>query len=302
MTRPGLNARDIEIFCTIIRCRTLSAAAEQLHVTQPALSKALRHCEDRLGYLLFHRAGGRLNPTAEALALLPAADEVYRKLQNFSAFSQEIGGRHGGILRIGATSSVASSIVPRAIARLRRDLPGVFVVLQMLAMPELEVALATGRVDIGIALSPIMAPARETIELDRIPCVVLLRRENKYADRPAMRLHDLAGLSEVGFSQGQDFGRAVAIAFSAAGVPRQLQIECGTTTTAMALVRAGGDFAIVDAFAREYLPADMVAPLLEPRLLRPMMIAQSPGSGTPDLAERFTLILSAMVSDSISNL
>ena len=59
-----MNAREIEVFVTIMRCRTLSAAAEQLHVTQPALSKALRHCEDRLGYRLFHRSGGRLSPTA----------------------------------------------------------------------------------------------------------------------------------------------------------------------------------------------------------------------------------------------
>lgn len=297
-----MNARDVEIFCTIIRCRTLSAAAEQLCVTQPALSKALRHCEDRLGYKLFHRAGGRLNPTAEALALLPAAEELQRKLQNFSAFSHEIGGRNGGILRIGATSSVAHSIVPRAIAQLRRDLPAVFVVLHMLAMPELEVALASGRVDIGVALSPIMAATREATEIGSVPCVVLMKGDNPLASRPSVGLRDLGGLSEVGFGPAQDFGRAIAQAFAAQGLERPLQVECNTTTLAMALVRAGGDFAIVDAFARDYLPADLVAPLLDPPLLRPVMLVQSPGTGTPDLAARFATVLKGFVTDTVQNL
>lgn len=286
-----MNAREIEIFCTVMRCGTLSAAAEQLHVSQPALSQALRHCEDRLGYRLFHRIGGRLKPTAEANALLPAATELYRKLESFAARAAETGGRHGGILRIGATSSVASSIVPEAIARLRQEMPGVFIVLQMLAMPELETALASGRVDIGIALSPILAPASKTTEVARIPCVVLLRQEHQLAGRARLTLADLAGMPEIGFSHTQDFGRAIAGAFRQACIERNLQVECGSTTTALALVRTGGDFAIVDAFTRDYLPASMAAPLLDPPLLRPMTLVQAPGSGTPALGERFRAIL-----------
>lgn len=297
-----MNAREIEIFCTVMRCGTLSAAAEQLHVTQPALSQALRHCEDRLGYRLFHRIGGRLKPTAEANALLPAATELYRKLESFAARAAETGGRNGGILRIGATSSVASSIVPRAVAQLRRDMPGVFIVLQMLAMPELETALASGRVDIGIALSPILVPASETIEIARIPCVVLMRRDHPLAGRTVVALPELAGLPEIGFSHTQDFGRAIAAAFRAAGIERNLNLECGTTTTALALVKAGGDFAIVDAFTREYLPEGMVAPLLAPALLRPMTLVQAPGSGTPALAERFRTILGDLARAALAGL
>lgn len=292
-----MNAREIEIFCTIMRCRTLSAAAEQLHVTQPALSKALRHCEDRLGYRLFHRIGGRLNPTAEANMLLPAADDVFRKMRSFSIFSGEIGGRTGGVLRVGATSSLASSIVPRAVARLKQEAPGAFVVLQMLAMPELEHALSSRRVDLGIALSPIMAPARESIEITRVPCVVLTRRDHPLAQRAFVTMADLAGLPEVGFGAGQDFGRSVMAAFRDAGVLRRLEVECGTTTTALALVRAGCGFAIVDGFTREYLPEDVVACRLEPAILRPMVLAQSPGSGTPALTDRFEAILTEMARD-----
>ncbi len=116
-----MNAREIELFRAIMHCRTLSAAAQMLHVTQPALSKVLRHCEDRLGYLLFHRTAGRLVPTAEANALILDADRMYQQIQGFGALARELGGRSGGILREGATSSLATSLVPRAVARLRQE-------------------------------------------------------------------------------------------------------------------------------------------------------------------------------------
>lgn len=295
-----MNPREIEIFVTIMRCRTLSAAAEQLHVTQPALSKALRHCEDRLGYRLFHRIGGRLNPTAEAQALIATADEVYRKMRAFAGFAAEIGGHAGGILRIGASSSVASSIVPRAIAALRREMPGVHVVLQMLAVPELEEALAAQRVDLGVALSPILAPVQHSAVVAHIPCVVLVQRGHPLARRDAVALADLTGLAEIGFGPGQDFGRSISAAFASAGLKRSIEIEVGTTTAALALVRAAGGYAIVDAFTRDYLPDDMVALALEPVIARPLTVAHSPGSGTPALAHRFRAILTELTAAMIA--
>jgi DNA-binding transcriptional LysR family regulator len=181
-------------------------------------------------------------------------------------------------------------------------MPGVHVVLQMLAVSELEEALAAQRVDLGVALSPIMAPVQQTKEIGRIPCVVLLQREHPLSARSSVSLQDLSNTPEIGFGLGQDFGRSIAAAFSGAGLERSLEIEVGTTTTAMAQVRAGGGFAIVDAFSREYLPSDMVACRLEPELSRPLTLAHSPGSGTPALADRFEALLVELTRASIAAL
>ena len=144
-----MTAREIEIFRSVMHCRSLMAAADMLHVTQPALSKALRHCEDRLGYQLFHRRGGRLVPTAEANALLLDADRVHAQIQGFSALARSVSGRLGGVLRVGATSSLASSLIPRALAALQREFTQAHIVLHMLPVPELEPALLARRVDLG---------------------------------------------------------------------------------------------------------------------------------------------------------
>jgi len=289
-----MTAREIELFRTIMRCRTLSAAAALLHVTQPALSKALRHCEDRLGYQLFHRSGGRLVPTTEALALIDDAERVYQNIQSFGALAQEVGGRTGGILRLGATSSLSASLVPRVVAALREEFPTAHVVLQMLPVTQLEQALLTRRVDLGVALSPLQVPGLETVQVGSTRCVVLVRRDHPLAREPAIGPAQLVGLAESGFGNMHDFGRSISTAFERAGVERRLAIEVGTTTTALSMVRAGGGFAVVDGLTLDYLPPEVVARPFLPELRRPVMLVQAEGSGTPSLANRFRTLLEAL--------
>ena len=54
-----MNLRQVEIFCAVMRCRTVTAAAHELSISQPAVSNALKQLESHLGFLLFERIGGR---------------------------------------------------------------------------------------------------------------------------------------------------------------------------------------------------------------------------------------------------
>jgi len=78
-----VNARQIEVFRTIMRCGTLTSAAQALNVSQPALSQLLLHAEDQLGFPLFRRLRGRLVPTPEAMQLFPEAERLHRDLESF---------------------------------------------------------------------------------------------------------------------------------------------------------------------------------------------------------------------------
>lgn len=288
-----MTPREIEIFRAVMHYRTVSAAAEVLGVTQPALSKALRHCEDRLGYQLFRRAGGRLVPTAEARALIGEADRLHGQMVSFGGLARAIGGRAGGVLRLGATSSLSMSLVPRAVAQLRREFTDARMVVFNLAVPELEEALLMRRVDVGVALSPLVVPGLEVTEIGRVPCVALVPADHELAARPFLRPAELVELPEVGFGTAQDFGRSVESAFQRDGVQRRLAVEVGATTGAVAMVRAGAGFAIVDALTRDYLPQGVAARPLRPELHRRVLLVRTEAAGTSALTERFQSLLEA---------
>ncbi len=281
-----------------MRCRTLSAAAEVLHVSQPALSKAVRHCEDRLGYPLFLRRAGRLVPTAQAEELLPEVERLFREMQGLKALARELGGGGGGVLRIGATSSLAVSAVPKAIAALRREHPAARIVFHLLPVSELAEALVARRIDLGVALSPIGLPGLETSEIGTTSCVVLIRTQHPLARRKQLGPKHLAGEPEIGFGSWLDFGRSLDAAFEQAGIERRVAIEVGTTLSAMALVREGAGVAVVDGLSARDLPPGVVARPFVPALRRRILLVRAVGLGTSKLASSFIAALRAALPGS----
>ena len=76
-----MRLRHIEIFQAIRQTGSVSAAAQLLHVSQPAVTKVLQHAELQLGFPLFLRVRGKLQPTPEALALESEVEKVTESLQ-----------------------------------------------------------------------------------------------------------------------------------------------------------------------------------------------------------------------------
>ena len=72
-----MRARQLEVFKTIMKCGTLTEAAQILDALQPALSQVLLKTEDVIGFKLFERVKGRLVSTPEAEELYPEADCIF---------------------------------------------------------------------------------------------------------------------------------------------------------------------------------------------------------------------------------
>ena len=122
-----MNARQLEVFRAIMRHGTLTAAAEAMNVSQPAVSKVLRHFESQIGYRLFERLGGRLVPTAEARLLIDDADRIFREIEALQILSDRIRDKQMGLLRIGASARCSPgaqrSISSRIVAAFQTKMP-----------------------------------------------------------------------------------------------------------------------------------------------------------------------------------
>ena len=64
-----MNLRQIELLRAVVRCETTVRAAQELGLSQPAVSNAIKHLESQVGFPLFERVNNRLFPTAEARSL-----------------------------------------------------------------------------------------------------------------------------------------------------------------------------------------------------------------------------------------
>lgn len=288
-----MNSRQLEVFRAIMREGTLTAAANVLGVSQPAVSKVLQHLEDQLGYALFERAAGRLLPTAEARLLIDDAERVFRELEVLKDLARRVGERKVGLLRLGAALPVVQSVLPKALRVFRDDHPDVRVHLRSLPAQEIAEALRSGDIDLAITLSPILAPTVRTQSLCPVPIKVFLPATDPLAVRKSLSPEDLAGRGLISYGSHAAIGALLDEAFRAAGQTRQVSIEVATSVAATPLVAEGLGIGLVDGMAP--LADGVISRPFSPECAMSLVISQDSARPLPRLADPFLHALKAVI-------
>ena len=128
----AVTVTQLVAFLTVARRGSVTAAAEELVVTQPSVSAAISALQRELGVVLMERNGRNLRPTSAGEAYLPYAADVLGLLEQGARAAREATADARRTLRIGAVTTAAEHVVP-ALLRTFRE-----------AHPELEIALAVG--------------------------------------------------------------------------------------------------------------------------------------------------------------
>lgn len=242
-----MNARQLEVFCTIMRCGTLTAAASVLNVSQPALSQILLHTEDQLGLKLFRRLKGRLLPTPEAEQLYPEAERLFRDLDRLRRLAGDLKRGDAGVLRLAASAPPSLSILPYALKAFRAVCPGVRLISHVVPVDVIYRMLDGGEADIGIAMNDMPRPLIETETIGRSEIVCLMRTNHPLVARRVVGVADLAGEPLVTYGSESLPGMKVAAVFAREGIELRPTVEIEMSVIALSFVQHGIGVALVDA-------------------------------------------------------
>jgi DNA-binding transcriptional LysR family regulator len=126
-----MDTRQLQAFCAVVEKKSFSQAAEQLGVTQPAVSLQVRALEQRLGQSLLDRSGRRVEPTE-------AGRRLYRSAQRMLALEEQLldevsadDGRLTGTLAIGASTGPGAHLVPLLLCDFQREHPDLHIALSI---------------------------------------------------------------------------------------------------------------------------------------------------------------------------
>ena len=143
----------LRVFRAVARHLNFSRAAEELLLTQPAVTQQVKALEDELGLPLFHRGGGRIALTAAGKALVPFADRLKTLSEDAVQAVAEAGGERIGELALGASQTIAHYVLPGVVAAFSTAHPKVRVsavsgntdgMLQALLAGTVQLALVEG--------------------------------------------------------------------------------------------------------------------------------------------------------------
>ncbi|HLU66817.1 MAG TPA: LysR family transcriptional regulator [Kofleriaceae bacterium] len=145
---------QLRCFLLIAEHGSLTAAAGPAHLSQPALSAALRRLEDELGARLFHRGRRGAEPTAAGRALIPRARAALAAVEDGRRAVAEVAGLRTGEVRIGGGATACTYFLPAPLAAFRRRHPEIRFQVREAYPDDIRAAVDAGEIDLGVVSGP----------------------------------------------------------------------------------------------------------------------------------------------------
>ena len=144
----------LSVFRAVARNLSFSRAAEELLLTQPAITQQIKALEEQFGIPLFHRGGGRISLTPSGAALLPFAEQMKQLSDLGVAAVANAHGQQGGELSLGASQTIAQYLLPTFIAAFLRENPQVHITARSGNTDEMLGALTCGAIQLALLEGP----------------------------------------------------------------------------------------------------------------------------------------------------
>lgn len=290
----SVSLRQLEYACAADEYASVSAAAQALNVSQPALSVAIAGLEAHLGRPLFiRRKGSPLTPTsfgrgflAEARHLLGSADRLIN-----------LGDTSAQPIVLGCFEDLAPLVLAPILSGIRDHDRDAKVISRTGSFETLAEALAFGQMDMAVTYDLGLDPGYDRRVIAALPPVALLGASHPLAGRPALSLHDLAGEALVLADQGLSIRHMIGL-FQDRGVTPGPVTRAATLETMRSLVANGFGVGLTYTQPAGSLSYDGkpvgVVPLSDDLPAARIVLATYGINALAPLAERIAALIAAM--------
>lgn len=245
-----MRLRQIEVFYAVYSAGSISKAGELLGVSQPAVSKVLRHTEDMLGYALFERTSTGLVPTREAADLFEGAAKVFAEVNRFRTRANGVQLNSDKPLRVAMAPSIGLSAGPTAIAKFAKFYPDISIEIETYHFDEAVSALRAEETDIAIAYQPYPREGLRIVPVTTANFVCVTPKNHWQSDRTEVGVQDLIGESLIYLNVDAPLGHLLSSHLeNVSEIQQSRRIVVNTYYIAQMLVASGAGVAIVDEFA-----------------------------------------------------
>lgn len=246
-----LNLHQLGVFQAVARHLNFSRAAEELNLSQPAVSMHVKQLEENLGLHLFEKVGRRIHLTDAGRHLYEYSERIFALIEETLQCMEDVKGVHRGNLRVAADTTAGVYVVPSYLGAFRRAYPGVNVALEVSNRANVSRRLLLNEVDLAVMGQ---VPSEEDLCAETFlanELVVIAAAGHPLAGRKAIPVHELAGESFLQRESGSGTRATVERFFNAAGVPVRVGMELGSNSAIKQAVANDLGIAVVSRHAVE---------------------------------------------------
>ncbi|GGC01368.1 LysR family transcriptional regulator [Marinobacterium zhoushanense] len=256
MPKRQLTLRQIEMIRAIKVAGSIAGAARLLNVSQPGVSRTMKHVESILEIKLFTRIGGKYTPSPEASGIFAQLNDLYKKLSDLNRSIEQLERGREVELVFGSVPSLALTMVPRAIGRLRGRYPDLHLNVETLKLEEAIDYLLLGRGEFVCMSYSFDHPAIDFLPLaeGELRCVV--HRDHPLASHTVVSAEEIAQYPLIGVDPVDPYGQILNSVFSRTNVEYDLTFRVRFGSMVISLVRQGLGVAVLDSFSLAGLGAE----------------------------------------------
>lgn len=243
-----MNFHQLHIFYTVSARGSFSAAAQTLHMTQPAVTMQVQALEDYFGTKLFNRSTKKIVLSEAGQALLPYALRRIQLIQEtdlaMSAFSHKLEGR----LQLGASLTIGEYVLPRLLGPFGKEYPNISIMMKVMNTSQIMEEIHKHQLNFGLIEAPITHPDMviEPVMGDELKLIV--PQDHPLAQQPEVTLEEALQYPFVLREQGSGTRSVMEEQLLAKGLdPGAMKVvmELGSTGAVKSAVEAGLGITII---------------------------------------------------------
>lgn len=289
-----MNLHHLSIFHAIAETGSISACAERLHISQPAISRQLKEFEQRVGVVLFERLPRGMRLTQPGEVLRDYAARLFAIARSAEAAVKGLSDARQGHLSIGASNTVGTYILPSLLARFRRSHPDVGISMFVGNTEQVSQGVADLRFMVGFIEGPLHVPDLRADQFNEDEIVPVAASDHPLGGKKRLMPADLSGQPLLMREPGSGTRELIEAHLQRHGIRPGNIVEFGNTEAIkQAAVHGGG----VAWLPRACMPRELAAGELMrlrvqlPTIRRPLSVIRRPEGYMAPVAQAFLELL-----------
>ena len=240
---------QLKTFHMVALRKSFTRAAEELHMSQPAVSAQIQSLEKHYGIKLFARLGKKIALTEAGEILLSYAERILNLTDEAKQAIDELKGLKRGRLKIGASFLVGVYIMPQILGRFKTRYPDIEVSLQMRQAQEIVKMVLSNAIDLGVVGAPVEDPRLVVKPFLSDELLAIVPADHPWAEREAVRPQELERQPFILSEQGSATRQIVEEQLGQVRVKPEVAMELGNIEAVKKAVEAGLGISIMSRSA-----------------------------------------------------
>lgn len=247
-----MNLNLFRTYVKVVETQNLSRTADELGLSQPAVTKQIQALEDMYGVLLLERSGRRLKTTEAGETLYHCARDIIKALEKTEKAMEDVSESRKGSLYIGASTIPGQYILPSVIKQFKDRFPNVTISMDIADTDKIFTRVADRELDIGVVGAWVNNRKVDGFAWLEDELVVIVPQGHSLASQDYVNVKDLLSEKWIVREKGSGTRRAMEDFLASQGVKREelnVCLEAGSTEAVLAAVESGMGISIISHWA-----------------------------------------------------